>query len=152
MEVIVLDKWDSQLVLIAKGHFSKISKKLDISKQSVIKALWADRCGIRIELVNLGYVLQHSVSLLSLLNKLSEKEVCTLLYSAIENEVGTHYGLPVRGLSMLEAIVESTLAILSNLQVKDSTEVDGEVIWVDLVTLEDYTEDFLKVFIKGEIR
>ncbi len=133
-----LDKWDSQIMLLSKGHFIKEKADLDISTITVLRALWADRCGLDFKYVETGIILSHMIGMLARLDLLNAKEVTCLLGSAIDYHNGTWpYYHEENKMPMMDSLIHSVLAIISRIQVLDTVEVDGEKVTEHLITYED---------------
>jgi len=130
----LLDKWDSQIMLLSKGHFDEEMKELNLNKSMVLKALWADRCGVDKKYVELRYVMQHIIAILDRVGLLGKREVIALLADTLENS---------KTYSDVASIIYSALSVLSTLQVKESIMVDGEYIYEDLVIYEEKYTSFL---------
>lgn len=151
-----LDKYDTQILLLSKCHFDEDIKGDRFSGQNLnridaLKAIWSWRCAVDIKCVNEGTILLHLIKMLEYLEELNANSVSELLSFAVsyprENwKLGTNR----KDLSMLETLIYGALGKLSSLPVRNTFREREEVVYEDLIELEEKDNRFLRVFEKQE--
>lgn len=151
--MIKLDEYDTQILLLSKCHFDDVLKAdrstdgKGLNRIDALKAIWAWRCGVSLEHVPTGYLLGHLVKILEKLGELNSRNVIDLLDSACHYPKGNwKLGTNRKDIDMVETLIYACLGKLSVLQVQESVEVDGEMIYEPLIELCEKDDSFLKVF------
>jgi len=86
------------------------------------------------------------IDMLADLKLLNPKEVKHLLSEAIDHNSGKWPKYHENKPPILDSLIESILGTMSCIQVKDSITVDGEVIYEDLIEMEEKYIGFLDMF------
>jgi len=143
--VPVLDKYDSQIMLLSKGHFSEELNDFDNPTIDGLRTLWAWRCDIPLKYVELRNILGHLIRLLEKVNLLSSNEVIDIISNGCFDNMLWRIGIQDKDIPMIEKLVRSCMGTLSTLQVMESVEIDGERVSADLISYEEKDNSFIRL-------
>jgi len=143
--MIKLDKWDSQILLLSKDWFNKELDELGKSNLDGLKALWTDRCYVKLEHVYEGILVQHLVELMEKLGILKKREMTEILFNMVKFKPGFNkYGFKRdREITIQEELVNSILCEISTVAVLDKNKEP-------IIEYHEKYTSFLDVFTRVE--
>lgn len=144
--MIELDKYESQLMLLSKGHFNDEIRLLEISDVEACRAIWAWRCGVLYKYVEDRFIVAPLIKIFEKLGYLNTEFTLTLM-EEVSQFPKNNWRYTSREIEKVsEFVIVMLLGKLSCIQVCDILREDDIEIKEALFKYHEKTIEFLDVF------